>query len=295
MSGRNYNEERNRILKTISNDFKHSVERQSKDKKGNITIIISIIAIIAAFVSPLLINAIEGRNKPLLLSDKISLYKEGESESYNIEFYIKQGGLKKVYVAIPTSDGEIVYNNIIENFDNKSIKIIEDSVSKKVDVSEIVVSTKSIFKENMRDSINGNIFIKTIDNFALVLLDSTGQWWIYYFITSPEIEPQNVQYSLQVFNQNGEIIAEMMEDVQVQAMQTVVIDGTLTSVASIRQQIEALNGEYEFFKTPRSFKGKNGEEFTSNPVVQNIYEPPKPEEIFSNIQKIHDDIKEFSL
>ncbi len=300
----NLNKERNDVLKKIAESLEKSVTTKRKNQKDRrtfvisiISIVISILAVFAAISVPYISYRLDLKNKPLVLGEKINLYfddENSENGKYNITFNMKQGSLKKAYIANWEDDGCVVYENIIEDLDGGVLSLSRKSDQTNIDMNSENVNIVNVNTKEMY-LINGYINKRYIEDFALVLLDTTGQWWIYYFISSPEFVPENVEYNLKLQDEDGKEIINVESEIEKQEMSYVIIDGTLTSVSSIEKALAKLDTDYHLFEKPKTFKGKNDIEITSNPIMIDVYNPPTSANIYDKIIEIHKDIVELSL
>lgn len=300
----NLSKEKNIASNKIAENLEKSVateQKTQKDKKtfviSIISIVISIIAVLAAISVPYISYRLDLKNKPLVLGEKIDLYFEDENNEdgkYNITFNIEQGGLKKAYIANWEDDGCVVYENIIEDLDGGALRLSRKSEQREIDMNNF---NTTIENGNTSEAflIDGYISMRCIGEFALVLLDTSGQWWIYYFISSPEFIPENVEYKLQLLGENGEIIISDASRIERQEMSYVIIDGTLTSVSSIEKTIAKLDTNYYLFERRKTFEGENGIKVTSYPIIKDAYKPPTSANVYDKIIEIHRDINDLSL
>lgn len=289
----NSDKERNQHLSNISKSVA-AMANNKNEKRALISMIISIIAIAISIIVPFIEHNLDKVNKPLLFDkNNITIESDDKSDNYNVSFKIKQGGIKKAYFVLKVGS-EISYENIIENIENKSLQLNIESKSKEIDMKNEKASIKL---NNVTESafFDNKIKERRIDDFSLVILDTTGQWWIYYFVTSPEFIPQNIKYKFEVKNDDGEIVASSQENLDEQEMDYVMIDGTLTSELSIEKSLQNLETDYKLFSERRKIKGENGEIFESQPKIENIYTPPKSEDVYNDIITIRDDINTISL
>lgn len=296
------NKERNRALQEIAKSLSKSLETECKNKNDKsafwislLSVCISFLTMVITFGTPYISYKIESINKPLVLGEKIDVYFDNESsKNYNITFSIEQGGLKKAYIANWEDDGSVVYENIIENLDGESLRFSRKSKQIEVNKDNNNVTIKN-GNTNKIYLMEGYICIRKIEDFALVLLDTTGQWWIYYFISSPEIIPENIEYNLQLVDESGSVVTNVTSEIQRQEVNYVIIDGTLTSNASIEKALIILDTDYYLFGTEKTFEGENGAIITSNPVIKNIYNPPSSISVYDKITQIHKDISFLSI
>ena len=286
---RESSEQRNKILKEILETISESKDGKKISKAEINSIVTSILAVIISFTSILItiwIHKNEAFNESLVLSSEISIQIDNNYEdSYIIEFDIKQGGIKKAYIAMTSSDGSIAYESILQSSSGSAIKLVRNSGKSKEDIQ---TNTGKIIGD-------GIVEINSIKNFALIILDTTEQWWIYYFISTPEFVPKNSSYMLTVYGENGDVIASLNRELEIQKMSRIIIDCSLISVSSIEEAMKDLKVDYYFFNMPQDFEGVNGEIFTSNPRMENLYELPSATDIYSNIIKIREDIKKMSF
>lgn len=291
---RELSEERNKILQTISKEIDDSIVNENKNKINVISLIISILALIVSILVPFWIYKMQLFNETLVLSSEIGLEIDDQyKDKYAIEFDVKQGGIKKAYIATVLPDDSIIYDSILQYSNGNTIRLVRDSRKSE---EKIQKSTESMQFYNENEILGDGILeINTIEDFALVLLDTTEQWWIYYFVSTPEFIPVNCEYSAKIFGENGDEIATFKKKLEIQEMDRIFIDGSLTSVTSIEEAMKNLKVDYYLFEKPQSIKGKNGEIFMSNPRIENLYKLPKEDDIYNSIIKIRDDIKKLSL
>ena len=290
----NPNKERNQHLYNISKsitDIANSKNEKWALRLSISSVIISFLAIAIAIIVPFIEYHLDKVNKPLLFDKNVSIVPE-ELNDVIITFDIKQGGIKKVYLAFKEKSG-IIYKNMVENLDSDSLVIHIESGDEEVDTSK-----KEIFiNDNKKEKIllDGHIKMIEIEDFSLVLLDTTGQWWIYYFITSPQIIPDGLEYDFDVKADDGKTIVSEQFSLDKQDMDYVMLDGTLTSELSIEKSLQDLETDYKLISERRKIKGENGEIFEFQPKIENIYTPPKAEDIYKDIITIRDDINTLSL
>jgi hypothetical protein len=290
----NPNKERNQHLYKISKsitDIANSKNEKWALRLSISSVIISFLAIAIAIIVPFIEYHLDKVNKPLLFDKNVSIVPE-ELNDVIITFDIKQGGIKKVYLAFKEKSG-IIYKNMVENLDSDSLVIHIESGDEEVDTSK-----KEIFiNDNKKEKIllDGHIKMIEIEDFSLVLLDTTGQWWIYYFITSPQIIPDGLEYDFDVKADDGKTIVSEQFSLDKQDMDYVMLDGTLTSELSIEKSLQDLETDYKLISERRKIKGENGEIFEFQPKIENIYTPPKAEDIYKDIITIRDDINTLSL
>ena len=93
-------EQRNKILNDILGKVSENTGNGNAKIIDKISIVISIIAMIASIVVPIYIHNKETYNESLVLNSEMSIEVDNQYEdSYIIEFDIKQGGIKKAYIA----------------------------------------------------------------------------------------------------------------------------------------------------------------------------------------------------
>lgn len=306
----NLNIVRNQYLKKISESIQTITNNKNEKQAYVISIIstiISILAIAATIFVPKYEYDLDKINKPLLFDENVSIELDDESDGCNVSFSIKQGGIKKAYLAYGGENGELIYENIIENLKNDSLEVKEKSEYKIDDMSDkkVSIDLKVVNGEKVSIGLNyvdeknlfdGFIKIVKIKDFSLILLDTIGQWWIYYFVTYPEVIPsEDAVYNFEVQNDDGDVIVSTQEPLDKQDMAYVMIDGTLTSTASIENVLQSLEVDYKLFSERREIKGENGEIFTSQPIMKNVYIPPRAEDIYNEITRIRNDINDLSL
>lgn len=289
--------EQNEILKNIleilnGNDTKRN---KSYNWTNIISLILSIISIGASIFTTYSIFKMEGFNKCLLLSDIELKIDDSNEDSYLIEFDIKQGGIKKAFIATISDEGTIKYDNISEKAGKKTISFTRNAEVNQFNLSdcEIVIQNRGGVQNG---SLNGIIEKKYISDFAFVILDTTDQWWVYYIIVSPEYVPNNSVYCLYVYGEDAELIAKHEKQLETQEITYTVIDGSLTNIVTIRDKIESeLKKDYNLYNSDECFSGINGEVFRCNPKIINLYKPPDAEDVYNNILNIHEDIDKLSF
>lgn len=224
--------------------------------------------------------SLEKNNKSFVLEDEIKL-DHITGNSYSVEFNIEQGGIKKAYVADISADkngnNSIIYKTLDTNLDNVKININDNRILE-IDFAGLDFD-KSIIPE-----------IKDIKQFAIVVLDTTNEWTVSYFIIRPEINLADKKYNFTVKSENE--IVEMEKDLTVDSMQQVLLDGDLINISTINERIKIFEEEhrYYFFNEPIEIELENGELFKSNPYIDMVYKIPSSQEIYDNIKAIYDDI-----
>jgi len=236
---------------------------------------------VASFISSCQNSERDIFNKSLILNKQIELEYIND-DTYKMSIEKKQGGIKKAYIAdIDIEDDaiEIIYKESTDNIVGNQLEIkMQTGVTG--DVSGLFV-----------ELIDENLGIKDIKQFALVVLDTTDQWNIYYCIIQPEINPDLVYQT--ILEANGKVIGIEQKEMKKQDMIGVLIDGTLINVPSIKNEMSVFDnvGKYYFYDVPLEIKGENGEIIKSNPYATIEYSMPEAETVYKNMQNIYEDIK----
>lgn len=256
-----------------------------------LSLLVSIGVVAVTIAVPKYAYVLDKINKPLLFDEDVSIKSDDKSDNYKVSFSIKQGGIKKGYLVFESENGEIIYENIIENLVNDSIQLNRESHTENIYMTGKEVSINLSNNVNEYALFDQYIKVKKIEDFSLVMLDTTGQWWIYYFVTSPEFIPiENVVYNFEVKTDDSKIIVSTQESLDKQEMGYVMIDGTLTSTASIEKMLQNLETDYKLFSERREIVGENGEKFKSQPIMKDVYSPPRAEDVYNDIIRIRNDI-----
>lgn len=264
-------------------------KKGKKKKKGNkilkfvINYIVPIISVISScfIVREIHIMTdqlqLERNNQSFVLNEITLEYVKGDR--YKVLFDKQQGGIKKAYIADIREEG-IVYNLLSQSLEDCEIELFP------VDTEKI-----KQYQDNSNIDVSGLKF-EDIRQFALVVLDTTDQWNVHYFVVRPEIDGSKYEYKFEVAKDDGQTIAGYKEELKKDEMQCASFDTQLINELTISEKIAILSEKYEyyFFSEAIKLKGKNGEIITSNPYMEIHYTVPTVQEIHDNIVEIYTDI-----
>lgn len=287
-------------MKKINNILKWAFSECGLRKIEAVTTIITAVAGIAITVAGIIItmkvaniqNELSLKNSTFILRDNVDV--ELASKECTISFFIEQGGIQKIYTA------EQGINSIV--FEEENNKIIEDKKNNKCiritkKLTEAETEQEMTMDENVK-KIYSQLDIKDIRTFAILILDTTNKWNIYYCIVQPEINPKNLSYSLALYQKN-ELIGENEKQLDIKKGKSVIIPGEIVNVETIEKMISdegfKTNDKYYFFTEDMKIKGKHGEEVLSNPCIDIAYSVPTANEIYDDFKEIHDTIQQFDI
>ncbi len=278
---------------------KDAIEVEAGNNKRPVTIesFLSLTAIVISVIT-LICTGVWHRqdmaNQILIFSEETSFDIDYGSESFNFTLGIEQGGIKKAFWA-NISDSGIDYQNKKTLGTKNSVTLTGNLLPMyyNQDKGRLSKDEKVLF-----DSGNAGLKIQPFPEQALIIMDTTERWWIYYFIFSPEITPYNLEYDLSGISEDGTEVGSYVRELEKQNSKIVMIDGRITSVETIKNELErnGIDGSYYFFEESLEETGIDAGAITdSNPYIDNVYEIPDAEKIFKNIEKIHNDINSLQL
>lgn len=218
-------------MKKINNILKWAFSECGLRKIEAVTTIITAVAgIIITMKVANIQNELSLKNSTFILQDNVDV--ELASKECTISFFIEQGGIQKIYTA------EQGINSIV--FEEENNKIIEDKKNNKCiritkKLTEAETEQEMTMDENVK-KIYSQLDIKDIRTFAILILDTTNKWNIYYCIVQPEINPKNLSYSLALYQKN-ELIGENEKQLDIKKGKSVIIPGEIVNVETIEKMI----------------------------------------------------------